>query len=330
MIAELTAAGYESMIIDDPDDVRDILDHPAQYKYDYINDELTSDLDRDPVITYYLSDDDNGRRDEAQIRTLIGSLLDAGTLSAARIAVGDPEDDSGWLYKWQEFFKPTHVGKRIVVKPSWEDYEPGEGDLVIEMDPGMAFGSGLHETTSMCIKALEKYLPKIRQRHFEGAPDITALCSTASKTGCSNEGLLAHSYPVKVLDVGTGTGILAIAAALLGADECLGIEIDEDAVAVAIENIKHNGLTDRITAQYGDLTEGVDYQADIIVANLMADLVIRLTPASLSHLVPGGIYITSGILDIKEAIVKEAIESAGYTILEVLSDGEWRAIVARR
>ena len=330
MIAELTAAGYESMIIDDPDDVRDILDHPAQYKYDYINDELTSDLDRDPVITYYLSDDDNGRRDEAQIKTLIGSLLDAGSVSAARIAVGDPEDDSCWLYKWQEFFKPTHVGKRIVVKPSWEDYDPSDGDLVIEMDPGMAFGSGLHETTSMCIKALEKYLPEFRQCHGERPSQDNDGLITGNRANCDNDCLSADRLPVRVLDVGTGTGILAIAAALLGADDCLGIEIDEDAVAVAIENIKHNGLTDRITAQYGDLTEGVDYQADIIVANLMADLVIRLSPASLSHLVPGGIYITSGILDIKEDIVKEAIENAGYTILEVLADGEWRAVVARR
>lgn len=301
VIAELTAAGYESMIIDDPDDVRDILSHPVWYKYDYINDDLTADLERDPVISYYFTDDESGEADEAAVKALIGDLIDRAQITSAKIAVSNAGDDSDWLYKWQEFFKPTHVGERIVVKPSWEDYEAAESDLVIEMDPGMAFGSGLHETTSMCIKALEKYLPSIK----------------------------AERPQLKVLDVGTGTGILAVAAAMLGADECLGIEIDEDAVRVAQENIAHNGLSDRITAQYGDLTEGVDYQSDIIVANLMADLVIRLTPATLSHLRPGGIYISSGILDVKEDIVKQSIEESGFEIVEVLADGEWRAIIAR-
>lgn len=301
VIAELTAAGYESMIIDDPDDVRDILSHPVWYKYDYINDDLTADLERDPVISYYFTDDESGEADEAAVKALIGDLIDRAQITSAKIAVSNAGDDSDWLYKWQEFFKPTHVGERIVVKPSWEDYEAAESDLVIEMDPGMAFGSGLHETTSMCIKALEKYLPSVK----------------------------AERPQLKVLDVGTGTGILAVAAAMLGADECLGIEIDEDAVRVAQENIAHNGLSDRITAQYGDLTEGVDYKADIIVANLMADLVIRLTPATHSHLRPGGIYISSGILDVKEDIVKQSIEESGFEIVEVLADGEWRAIVAR-
>ena len=221
VIAELTAAGYESMIIDDPDDVRDILSHPVWYKYDYINDDLTADLERDPVISYYFTDDESGEADEAAVKALIGDLIDRAQITSAKIAVSNAGDDSDWLYKWQEFFKPTHVGERIVVKPSWEDYEAAESDLVIEMDPGMAFGSGLHETTSMCIKALEKYLPSIK----------------------------AERPQLKVLDVGTGTGILAVAAAMLGADECLGIEIDEDAVRVAQENIAHNGLSDRITAQ---------------------------------------------------------------------------------
>lgn len=167
------------------------------------------------------------------------------------------------------------------------------------MDPGMAFGSGLHETTSMCIKALEKILAD----------------------GCSG---------IKILDVGTGTGILAIAGVLLGADEALGIDIDTDAVRVANENIEKNGLADKIIAQYGDLTEGVDYKADILVANLMADLVMRLSPAAAGHLERGGWYVTSGILDIKEETVSRAIREAGFAIEEVLHDGEWCAVIARK
>ena len=135
---------------------------------------------------------------------------------------------------------------------------------------------------------------------------------------------------LRILDVGTGTGILAIAGVLLGAEEALGIDIDPDAVRVAGENIEKNGLADKITAQYGDLTEGVDYRADIVVANLMADLVIRLSPAAEGHLEKGGWYVTSGILDIKEEVVSEAIREAGFAIEDVLHDGEWCAVVARK
>jgi ribosomal protein L11 methyltransferase len=163
----------------------------------------------------------------------------------------------------------------------------------------MAFGSGLHETTSMCIRALEKIL--------SGRP-----------AGC------------RILDVGTGTGILAIAGVLLGADEALGIDIDTDAVRVANENIEKNGMTGKIRAQYGDLTEGVDYRADIVVANLMADLVMRLSPAAAGHLDRGGWYVTSGILDIKEEVVCKAITEAGFAVEEVLHDGEWCAVVAKK
>ncbi|MBQ6389794.1 MAG: 50S ribosomal protein L11 methyltransferase [Mogibacterium sp.] len=297
--------GYTSMMIDDPDDVRDILAHPDTYRYDYISDELTADMDRQPEITLYFGSDEQGMSELANAEAL---LRDAADNSDIEFLSTETEDDSEWLYRWQEHFKPTRVGERIVVKPSWEEYEPTEKDLVIEMDPGMAFGSGLHETTSMCIKALERILGK----------------DDAQETGrgCKPE--------IKVLDVGCGTGILAIAAALLGADECLGIDIDPDAVRVAEENIRHNGLEEKITAQYGDLTEGVDYEADIVVANLMADLVIRLTSAVRKHLRPGGKYITSGILDIKEDVCREAIEAEGFRILDILRDGEWRAIVAEK
>lgn len=292
----LSAAGFDEMIISDPADYLEIEEHPEWYKYDYINEELAKQKDADPEITLYFGDDEEGaaRLGEAEgvLRALAAKTGDAA-LSFETTLTGD---DSEWLYKWQEHFRPARVGKRIVVKPSWEEYEPKDGDLVIEMDPGMAFGSGLHETTSMCIKALEKYM-------YPGA---------------------------RVLDVGTGTGILAIAAALLGAGGCLAIDIDGEAVRVASENTAKNGLGDAIAIAEGDLTEGVDYDADIIAANLMADLVIRLSPAAAKHLRPGGIYITSGILDIKEDAVAAAIRDAGFEILEIMRDGEWRAVVASR
>ena len=288
--AVLLEHGYDSMQIDDPSDVQDILDHKELYKYDYINEELSADLERKPSITLYFTDDEEGQK---QLADATGLALD---LPCASFGIELTGDDSEWLYKWQEHFKPAKVGRYIVVKPGWEDYEPAEGELVIEMDPGMAFGSGLHGTTSMCVKALEKYMPE----------------------------------DAKVLDVGTGTGILAMAAVLLGAESALGIDIDEEAVRVATENIKKNGLEGSIAVMKGDLMEGVNYRADVIVANLMADLVMMLSPAAAAQLKSGGIYITSGILNIKEETVKKTIEDAGFDIIEVLADGEWRAIAAVR
>ena len=291
--AELLEAGFDSMQIDDPLDAVDIAEHRDLYKYDYINEEIARTAEEagsaaDMVtITLYFTDDEEGQNLLEKAERLLSGI------EGVSFGTEETGDDSEWLYKWQEHFRPTKVGERIVVKPGWEDYEATEGELVIEMDPGMAFGSGLHETTSMCIKALEKDL------------------------GGSYDPL---RYPVKVLDVGTGTGILAMAAVLLGADEALGIDIDDEAVRVANENIAKNGLEGRISIKRGNLMDGIDYEPDIIVANLMADLVIMLSPAAAAQLRTGGVYITSGILDIKEEIVKKAIEEAGYDIIEVLAD----------
>ena len=301
--ALLLEAGFDSMQIDDPMDAVDIAEHQDLYKYDYINEEITRTAEGagsgngTVVITLYFSDDEEGQSRLAEAKDLLSGI------AGAAFKEEETGDDSEWLYKWQEYFKPSKVGERIVVKPGWEDYEAAEGELVIEMDPGMAFGSGLHETTSMCIKALEEDLG--------GAYDPSR-------------------YPIKVLDVGTGTGILAMAAVLLGADEALGIDIDDEAVRVANENIAKNGLEGRISIKKGNLMDGIDYEPDIIVANLMADLVVMLSPAAAAQLRPGGLYITSGILDIKEEIVKKAIEDAGFDIIDVLADGEWRAIAAVR
>lgn len=310
----LAASGFDEMIINDPADYLEIEEHPEWYKYDYINEELAGQVNAGPEITLYFSDDEEGCAKAAGAERVLSEMQEkmnesgedicsdiasSGAESGLTWSLQETADDSEWLYKWQEHFKPTRIGEHIVVKPSWEEYDAGADDIVIEMDPGMAFGSGLHETTTLCIKALEKIL-------------------SDEKTG------------MKVLDVGTGTGILAIAAMKLGASECLGIDIDEDAVTVARENIERNGLGERISALEGDLMEGVRFDADIIVANLMADLVIRLAPAAADQLKPGGIFISSGILDIKEEAVSEAVRAAGFEITEIGSDGEWRAITAVR
>ena len=182
-----------------------------------------------------------------------------------------------------------------MIKPTWEDYEAGEKELVIEIDPGMAFGTGTHETTSGCIQLMEKYM----------------------KPGD------------KVLDVGCGSGILSIAAALLGSRDILAIDIDPVAVEVTRENVELNKISEYVDTRYGDLTKGVSYRADIVVANLMADLVMMLTKDVAKHLEDGGIYISSGIIDFKEEEVCETLKRCGFEIIEILKKGEWCTVAAR-
>lgn len=182
-----------------------------------------------------------------------------------------------------------------MIKPTWEDYEAGEKELVIEIDPGMAFGTGTHETTSGCIQLMEKYM----------------------KPGD------------KVLDVGCGSGILSIAAALLGSRDILAIDIDPVAVEVTRENVELNNVSEYVDTRYGDLTKGVSYRADIVVANLMADLVMMLTKDVAKHLEDGGIYISSGIIDFKEEEVCETLKRCGFEIIEILKKGEWCTVAAR-
>ena len=167
---------------------------------------------------------------------------------------------------------------------------------MIDMDPGMAFGTGTHATTRFCLKLMEKYL----------VPGT------------------------RVLDIGTGTGILAIAAAMLGSGEVLALDIDPQAVEVARENIRKNAVEKRVRVHEADLTKGVDFQADIVVANLMADLVIRLSQHVQAHMTPGGVFISSGIIEGKESAVCEMLESLDFQILDTLHEGEWWAIAAKR
>ena len=298
--------GIDQVSIDDPADMEDILNKKNEYGWDYVDDDLKKGLDREPTISIYFEDTEENREKIQQLKLqvmmlkskelegLFGWDVDFGRLYAEDIIV----DDADWKDKWKEYFKPVRITDRLVVKPTWEEYEPNDGEKVIQIDPGMAFGTGTHETTSLCLKLMEKYLGD----------------DPAGKT---------------VLDVGCGSGILSIAAALLGCREVTGIEIDEDAVNVAGENVALNEVADAVKIMQGDLVKGIDVKADIIVANLMADLVMMLAESAKEHLADGGVFISSGILVEKRDKVAEAVKAAGFEIVEIAEDGEWCAIVAR-
>jgi len=174
--------------------------------------------------------------------------------------------------------------------------ETQPGDHIIEIDPGMAFGTGTHETTGMCVRLVEKYV----------------------KPGYD------------VIDIGTGTGILAIAAAHMGASRVLATDLDAVAVRVATENVAANGFSDRIVVGCGDLLDAVDVAGDVVIANIIADVIIGLAAPVRNHIKDGGIFICSGIAVNRLEDVKAALDAAGYTILDVLTQGEWAAMAARK
>lgn len=217
---------------------------------------------------------------------------DFGSLNMDQRSVSD----DSWTDVWKKYYKPFYAADHLVVKPTWEDFSPAPGDRVIEIDPGMAFGSGTHETTGMCIAMLEETI-----RGGE-----------------------------RVIDVGTGSGILAIAAGLLGAGHVLAVDIDPDAVRVAAENVCHNGLEKVVDVRKGNLLDHVEQLCDICVANIISDVIISFAKPLIRHIVPGGLFLCSGIVKERSEEVRSALENAGYEILKTEYRGEWTAFMSRR
>lgn len=303
VLTALMNIGINDAMIDDPDEIMEMLASPKSTEW-YDESQIPDVTRMEPGVTVFFADDEEGRKKADELRQAIevlaknaaegmfGSDVELGALSVS----AKVEDDVLWRDKWKEYFKPARISGTIVVKPSWCDYEAEKDDIIIEIDPGMAFGTGTHETTSLAIKMLDKYMQK--------------------------------GY--KVLDVGSGSGILSIAAAKLGASEVLGIDIDEDAVRVANENLTLNSCEKTARSVKGDLTDGVSYEADIVVANLLADLIMRLSKDVPGHIKQSGIYISSGILTDKADMVADCIRECGFEIIEKAVDGEWCSIVARK
>ena len=215
---------------------------------------------------------------------------------AATVAVGGTVKESDWVDEWKKYYKPIHIGKGIVVVPVWESYEKKPGETIVTMDPGMAFGTGTHETTRLCAELLEKYGP-------------------AGKA---------------VLDVGCGSAILAITAALLGASEAFACDIDPESIKVARRNVDINGTTN-VTCEVCDLVAKVpDKKYDIIVANIVSDVIIRLGPEALRFLADDGVMIVSGIIIERADEVKAALFAAGYELIEELTENGWSCLGVRK
>jgi ribosomal protein L11 methyltransferase len=213
-------------------------------------------------------------------------------------------EDKDWINNWKQYFKQFTVDD-ILIKPSWEEVKPEDNEkLMIQIDPGTAFGTGMHETTQLCIRQLKKFI-------------------TSS---------------TKLLDVGCGSGILSIVSVKLGADSALGLDIDPNAISASKENAQVNHIPeDKFEIRIGNILEdesvgeGAGYDKyDIVVANILADVLVPLTPIILKNLKSGGYYITSGIIDMKEEEVVAAIEKSGLLVVEITHQGEWVSVTAKK
>lgn len=257
---------------------------------DLIDEELLGKDRTRAKIHIYISEEDNAAEALAYLQARLDAAGLAHTLSASQVA------ESDWADNWKQFFKCTEVGNKLVIRPSWEAYTGGPGRTVLNLDPGAAFGTGTHATTRLCLTLLERY----------AAPGRT------------------------MLDIGCGSGILSITAALLGCDRAVGVDIDPLAVKVSKDNAARNHVENRTAYLCGDLAAKVEGRYDILCANIVADVIIRLTPDAEKYLAEGGVFICSGVIDIRAAEVEAALRAQGYEIVEALEQENWRAYAARK
>lgn len=257
-------------------------------------------------VSFYLDDDKLENLEELlrQIEEGLDDLSAFVDVGERTIQLSETEDKD-WINNWKQYFKPFTVDD-ILIKPTWEEIPEGdESKLLIQIDPGTAFGTGQHETTQLCIRQLKKYVT----------------------TGC------------RVLDVGTGSGILGITALKLGAGSVFGTDLDDNAITAVGENLEANGIgTDRFEVIQGNIIDDPAVQEkagfdcyDIAVANILADVIILLQKEIPVHIRKGGIFITSGIINMKEEAVRQAFEANDqFEVMEVTYQGEWLSVTARR
>lgn len=258
-------------------------------------------------VSFYIEDDGSDQSDMLRkVKLGLEDLRDTVDVGSGVISSSETED-LDWINNWKKYFSSFTIGD-ILIKPTWEEVKPEDADkFMIEIDPGISFGTGKHETTQLCIKQLIKYI--------KGAKEAP-----------------------KVLDVGCGSGILSIVALKLGAKEVVGTDLDADCMISTRDNMQVNHLDEKLGTFYvGNLIDDTELQKkvgteeyDIVVANILADVIIPMAPVIPDRLKEGGYFITSGIIDFKENEVKEAIEAAGLKVVEINHQGEWVNITAQK
>lgn len=254
-------------------------------------DENLLNKDRDRVIIHiYISCEDNAEESLAYLTERYAAVGISATIGSVGV------NDADWAENWKKYFKSFEIGNRLAVCPSWEKYENREDRTVLKIDPGAAFGTGSHATTNMCLELLDEYV----------------------KDGD------------EILDVGCGSGILAITSVLLGGARAVGVDIDAQSVKVSKENAQINEISEKTEFVCGDLTEKITGKYDIVCANIVADIVMKLTPDIEMFLKDDALYMCSGIIDMRADEVKDTLKSCGYDIVSERIKENWHAFLCRK
>ena len=288
-------AGAKGVVVESADNLILVQNDPT---VNYIDESL---LNMDPdtsIIKGYFSEELSLDDCTHQLFTHIKKLPEFGLNPGSCDVTITQMQDEDWENSWKQYYKPTKIGKNIVIKPTWEDYEASEEDIIINMDPGMAFGTGTHETTQICVEALEQVVEN----------------------------------GDKVVDIGCGTGILSIVAAELGSKEVVAVDMDPLAVRIANENVELNQKSDYIDVRLGNLVDvlTMDDQADVIVANILAEAIVILSEQVGPFLKSEGYFISSGIINERLEMVLEALNKNGFKVESIKNMGEWNGVIAKR
>ncbi|WP_100398295.1 50S ribosomal protein L11 methyltransferase [Bacillus sp. FJAT-44742] len=247
------------------------------------------------VLKAYFPLNDKLEETIEEIKLKINGLTDYGIDAGSSKIELSEVDEEDWANEWKKYYKPVKVTETITIVPTWENYTPDANEHIIELDPGMAFGTGTHATTVLCLQALEKEVKKNNT----------------------------------VVDVGTGSGVLSIAAAKLGASSVTALDVDDMAVSIAQENAQVNKVDSIVSARQNNLLKTIDEQYDVVVANILAEIIIRMVEDARKVIKPGGTFITSGIIAAKKDEVKNKLESSGFEIKETIELEDWVAFIAK-
>lgn len=293
LIAEIFRdLGASGVVIEDPELVNDYI---TSGKWDYTDIPIAKETE---VVVEKAYLPVNGEL-EGRIQTLqqeIKALESRGVNTAPAVLTTAELQDEDWSDTWKQYFHTEKPGERVVIKPTWEEYAPKDDEVVIELDPGAAFGTGTHATTSMCIRQLEKLVK----------PGMT------------------------VFDVGTGSGILSIISAKLGATNIQAVDYDDSVLKIVEENLEQNNVQDIISVAQSDLMKNVHGKAELVIANIIADIIIRLFDQLDEHLEQGGTLLTSGIIEDRIEDVLAAAEKHGYGVVERMENKGWACITFKR
>ncbi len=301
LVSALEDIGIRGFEIEDPLDFSEFMTSEFPYR-DYVDEELIREKESAPVkVKIYVSANEAGHESLAAVRELLGRLSETGEDMGSLELSFETMNEEDWSENWKQFFHPLKIGSRVLVRPEWEECENEEGRVVFTINPGMSFGTGSHATTQLCLEAIEEY----------------------TKDGDT------------ILDLGCGSGILSITACLLGAKNAIAVDIDKNAVDIAIRNAELNGVgVDKYEALAGNILEDekmrkrfADEKYDIVAANIVADVIIGISPFAGDFVKDGGIFIASGIITERLSEVLSYLEKS-FKIIKICDKNDWASVIA--